>query len=270
MSARIWLGAMGWQEKDWVGPFYPVGTLAKAMLAQYGRSLSTVEVDSSFYGRPRATTVDEWRTAVNGSFRFSLKVPREVTHRRRFEDAGEPFTLFVERVRTLGDKLGAILLQCPPDFRPNDTNRSRLFTFLETHLPDDVRVALELRDAGWFDDALFELAREHRFAIVAAESDRFDVAEAADVLRRQQVHARFLYCRWMGDEPFEHYDRIRKDCSTSLASWVDILKDARAHVDDIFGYVSDDYAGHAPATVRDLLDRLGESAPPDISTPTLF
>src|ERR1700680_1303047 len=127
MSARGWLGAMGWQEKDWVGPFYPDGVSPKAMLAQYGRSLKTVEVDSTYYGRPRATTIDEWRAAVPDDFRFSLKVPSEVTHRRRFKDVNEVFSFFVERVRGLGPKLGAILVQCPPDFGPSAGNRSRLF-----------------------------------------------------------------------------------------------------------------------------------------------
>ncbi|MBV8170586.1 MAG: DUF72 domain-containing protein [Candidatus Eremiobacteraeota bacterium] len=270
MSARIRLGAMGWQEKDWIGPFYPRDTTPKAMLAQYARSLPTVEVDSSFYGRPRQTTVDEWAGAVPDDFRFALKVPREVTHRRRFEDAGEVFKLFVDRVRTLGVKLGPILLQCPPDFKPNASNRSRLFEFLEMQLPDDVCVALELRDAQWFDDALFALAREHRFAIVAAESERFDVASAADVVKRQLGNVDFLYVRWMGPEPFEHYDRVQVDRSAALAQWTTIIAQARSDVSEIFGYVSDDYAGHAPGTVRELLGRLGENAPPDITTPSLF
>ena len=135
MSARIWLGAMGWQEKDWVGPFYPVDTTPKDMLAQYGRSLSSVEVDSSFYGRPRATTVDEWNAAAPADFRFSLKVPREVTHKRRFKDVGEYFGFFVERVRSLGPKLGAILMQCPPDFGPSAGNRSSLFEFIDMYAP---------------------------------------------------------------------------------------------------------------------------------------
>jgi uncharacterized protein YecE (DUF72 family) len=270
MGARIWLGAMSWQEKDWVGSFYPAGTSPKAMLAQYGRSLSTLEVDSTYYGRPRASTIDEWARAVPDDFRFALKVPSEVTHRRRFRDAAEPFGFFVERVRGLGPKLGAILLQCPPDFRPSDSNRSRLFEFLETHLPDDVHVALELRDRGWFDDALFALARDKGFAIAAVESELFDVAFATEILERQRGGARFAYLRWMGAEPFEHYDKIQSDRSASLDAWSKVVARLRNDVDNIYGYVSDDYAGHAPATVKDLLSRLGEAPPADISSPRLF
>jgi uncharacterized protein YecE (DUF72 family) len=270
MGSRIWLGAMSWQEKDWVGPFYPAGTAPKAMLAQYGRSMLTVEVDATYYGRPRASTIEEWARAVPDNFRFALKVPSEVTHRRRFRDAAEPFKFFVERVRGLGGKLGAILMQCPPDFKPTASNRSRLYEFLEANLPGDVAVALELRDPDWFDDSLFALAREHSFAIAATESERFDVAFAADILERQRGGARFAYVRWMGAEPFEHYDRIQSDRSSSLDEWTKVIVKLREDVGEIYGYVSDDYAGHAPATVKDLLARLGEAPPADISSPRLF
>ena len=270
MSARVWLGAMSWQEKDWVGPFYPDGTAPKAMLAQYARALSTVEVDATYYGRPRASTIEEWARTVPPEFRFALKVPAEVTHRRRFRDAAEPFALFVQRVRGLGPKLGAILMQCPPDFKPTPANRERLFEFLQANLPPDINVALELRDAGWFDDALFALARAKHFAIAATESERFDVASAAEILERQKGGAHFAYLRWMSDVEFESFDRVRVDRSESLKAWVAIIARLREGVDDIFGYVSDDYAGHPPATVRTLLELLGEKAPADITTPRLF
>ena len=270
MSARLWLGAMSWQEKDWVGPFYPDGTAPKAMLAQYGRSLSTVEVDATYYGRPRASTIEDWARSVPPDFRCALKVPAEVTHRRRFRDAAEPFSFFVQRVRGLGPKLGAILMQCPPDFRATPANRDRLFEFLQSNLPPDVNVALELRDADWFDDALFSLAREKHFAIAATESERFDVASAADIIKRQKGCAHFAYLRLMSDIEFESFDRVRVDRTESLKAWDAIIAGLRDSVNDIFGYVSDDYAGHAPATVRTLLEMLGEKAPADITTPRLF
>lgn len=221
---------MGWQHKDWIGPFLPEGTKLPTCCANT-RALSTVEVDSTFYGRPRESTVDAWNADVPDGFQFALKVPREVTHRRRFRDLENVFTLFLERVRKLGPKLGAILLQCPPDFKPTPGNRDRLFTFLASSLPSDIRVALELRGD---DDALF------------------------------------AYLRWMGPMAFEHYDRVQADKSATLDAWTAIIDELRPHVDDIFGYVSDDYAGHAPATVRDLLHRLGESAPPELTTLRLF
>lgn len=270
MKARLWLGCMGWQQKDWTGSFYPAGTKTKDMLALYSRVLPTVEVDSTFYGRPRATTIESWLQATPGGFRFALKVPSEVTHRRRFREAEEAFSFFVERVRALGSKLGAVLLQCPPDFKATAANRTRLFSFLESHLPSDIKVALELRDPQWYDGELFALARAKRFALVAAESEYCSLDLAAKVLQEQGAALDFAYLRWMGSEYFEHYDRVQADKSASLDRWVQLIRGLGDGVSDVYGYVSDDYEGHSPATVRDLLQRLGEPAPAALLAPRLL
>lgn len=256
MNAQLQLGCMGWQEKDWVGPLYPEGTKTAGMLAAYSRILPSVEVDSTFYGRPRESTVKSWQEEVPDGFRFALKVPREVTHRRRFEDANEVFSLFVQRARQLGPKLGAILLQCPREFTPTPANRKRLFTFLDEQLPPDVNVALELRGENWYDGALFDAARSLGFALAAAESEYASLALAERILTEQGDAIPFAYLRWMGKAPFEHYDRVQVDRSESLDVWTRIIKAMRGNVQEIYGYVSDDYAGHSPATVRDLLSRL--------------
>jgi len=272
MTARLFLGCMGWQEKDWRGPFYPEATKPADMLASYANLLPTVEVDSTFYGRPRQATLDGWRAAVGPAFRFALKVPRMVSHFKRFRDADQVFSYFVERVRGLGPKLGAILIQCPPDFNATQANRERLFTFLESQLPPDIKVALELRDEAWYDDALISLAREERFALAATESEHASLALAKRILDAQGDALDFAYLRWMGKAELERYDRLQLDRSESLDAWASMIRELRSRVSEIYGYVSDDYAGHAPATVFDLLARLGEPvpAPQAAAAPRLF
>src|SRR5438132_2281156 len=214
------------------------------MLASYARELKTVEVDSTFYGRPRESSVQAWVEGVPDDFRFALKVPREVTHRRRFEDTGEYFSLFVDRARQLGPKLGAILIQCPREFKPTPANRTRLFRFLDEQLPPDVNVALELRGEAWFDDALFDATRSLGVALVAAESEFMSIELAEKVLAAQGDALGFAYIRWMGKTALEHYDRVQVDTSTSLEAWTRILKSLDGRVSNVFGYVSDDYSGH--------------------------
>jgi len=255
MAARLLFGSMGWQEKDWLGPFYPEGTKTEDMLALYSRSLPTVEVDSTFYGRPRETAVAAWAQAVPDDFRFALKVPREVTHRRHFEGAGEYFGLFIQRVRALGPKLGAILLQCGREFRPSQANRALLFEFMETQLPQGIRVALELRSAEWYDDALFDLARENGFALAATESEFSSIDLAERILHVQGDALDFAYLRFMGKEALERYNEVQLDVSASLDRWTKIIGELRERVSEIYGFVSDDYSGHAPATARDILAR---------------
>lgn len=261
MGAQLHFGCMGWQEKDWVGPLYPEGTKTADMLGLYAHKFNTVEVDSTFYGRPRETTVDAWRDCVPDEFRFALKVPREVTHRRRFQDASQVFTFFVDRARKLGPKLGAILLQCPREFAPTPQNRERLYAFLDEHLPLDENVVLELRHPGWFDDVLFRMARSQRFALAATEGPHSSLALAERIFAEQGGELDFAYARLMGTTSMEHYDRVQVDRGESLEAWTRLISEARNRVKNLYLYVSDDYAGFSPATVDDLLTRIGHPSP---------
>ena len=184
MSARLWFGTSGWTTKDWIGPFYPSGTKPADMLARYAASFTSVEVDATYYGIPRATSVEAWRARSPEGFRFSLKVPSTVTHERRFVNVDGYFAAFLERIRPLGDKIGAILIQCPPDFAPARESRAALFGFLETELRSDLAFALELRDPRWFDDALFAHARACGFTVAITEGSHSDLALSAKIVEQ--------------------------------------------------------------------------------------
>jgi len=233
---------------------------------------STVEVDSSYYATPAERTVEGWRRRAPEGFAFSLKAPSEVTHVRGFRDADGPFAEFVDRVRLLGPKVGAILIQCPPDYDPDPENREALYRFVRTQLPRDVRVALELRDPRWYDDALFALARECGFAVAVTEGVHSDLALAGaivDELERDPP-VDFAYLRWLGDRSLTRFDRPVRDCTKSLDVWERLIRSLRRGVRDIYGYANNHYQGHSPATVRAVLARLGEDVPPETTMPRLL
>lgn len=271
-DARLWLGAQGWLYKDWTGAFYPPGTDGLRMLPEYARVFPTVEVDSSYYATPPAKSVEGWRKRSPDGFRFSLKTPSEITHVRRFRDAEAPFAEFVDRVRLLGPKIGAILVQCPPDFDPSSDNRAAMVRFLRTQLPDDIPVALELRDPRWYDDALFALARELGTAVAVTEGAHASLALAATIVDelRRDPPAPFAYLRWLGDRSLARFDRVQIDRREALDVWARLIRTLRQGVRDIYGYVNNHYQGHSPATIRGVLDRLGEDVPPESVAPRLF
>jgi uncharacterized protein YecE (DUF72 family) len=128
-------------------------------------------------------------------------------------------------------------------------------------LPPDVNVALELRHTGWFDDALFEMARSQRFALAATEGPHSSLALAERILAEQRDELDFAYARLMGPTEFEHYDRVQADRSESLDVWARIIGEVRSRVRDVYVAVSDDYAGFSPATVDDLVARIGAAEP---------
>ena len=270
--ARLWFGGQGWLYKDWVGTFYPPGTDGRAMLSEYGRVFDSVEVDSSYYATPEAKTVEGWRKRSPEGFRFSLKVPSEVTHVRRFRDAEAPFEEFVDRVRLLRPKLGAILVQCPPDYDPSPENRDALFHFMGTQTPGDIQTALELRDERWYDDDLFALARENGFALAITEGVYASMELAGRIVEEtvRRPPADFTYIRWLGDRSLTKYDRVQVGRTSSLDGWERLIRALRRGVRDIYGYANNHYQGHSPATIRAIMRRLGEPEPPETTTPRLL
>src|SRR3954468_1618331 len=99
---NITIGTQGWNYAAWVGPFYPLGTRPPDFLATYAKAFRAVEVDSTFYAVPDVRAVRAWNERTPADFTFALKMPREVTHERRFRGAGDLVRDFLDRARELG------------------------------------------------------------------------------------------------------------------------------------------------------------------------
>src|SRR5438874_8364924 len=90
------IGCQSWGYDDWITQaggnyiFYPPGTKRNEMLSFYSRIFDTIEIDSTLYGVPAATTLEKWYRETPGDFVFSLKFPREITHDRRLAPGTVP------------------------------------------------------------------------------------------------------------------------------------------------------------------------------------
>jgi uncharacterized protein YecE (DUF72 family) len=248
MAGRIRIGTQGWNYDAWVGPFYPDGTRATDYLAVYARAFDTVEVDSTFYAIPSAKTVRSWAERTPERFTFALKLPQEITHERRLRDAENATALFFEHARELGAKLGPVLVQLGPDFPP--TELPALADFLPL-LPADVRVAVEFRQRGWIDDGVLALLAEHRIAL--ALSDGRWIPRKLMMSLATRPTADFVYVRWMGaNRDLVDYSRIQVDRTRELELWAAVLWPLAERGIDVYGYVNNHFAGHSPATAREL------------------
>ncbi|HEX5705687.1 MAG TPA: DUF72 domain-containing protein [Pyrinomonadaceae bacterium] len=281
--ANIYVGCQGWNYDDWVTPagasrvFYPRGTRAEGMLALYARAFHTVEVDSTFYAVPAASTVEGWRKRTPERFTFSLKLPQEITHRHalRGAHAARVFESFCENARLLGDKLAAVLVQLPPAFEAVPENLRALGEFLPL-LPRDLRFAFEFRDYGWFERGTTELLARYGASLALVEGpwvSRARVWELAEVLTETDAGARFVYVRWMGERDLVRFDAVQREREENLREWADLLKEISARGREVFAYFSNFYEGHAPASANRLKRLLGQTivAPEDLETqPSLF
>jgi uncharacterized protein YecE (DUF72 family) len=163
----LYVGTSGYSYKEWKGAFYPEKLPAKKMLAYYGEHFHTVEINYTFRRLPTEAILKTWSDAVAADFRFALKAPEWITHRKRLKDAGDMLANFLEMAARLKQRLGPILFQLPPNFKKD---APRLQEFLEL-LPTKHRAAFEFRHASWFDDEVFQLLRDHNVALCIADAD---------------------------------------------------------------------------------------------------
>jgi uncharacterized protein YecE (DUF72 family) len=170
MSVRLFAGASGFSYKPWKGPFYPADLPDAGMLGYYAARLPAVEINNTFYRMPKAKVLEDWAAQTPDGFRFVLKASRKITHIHRLKDVGEMLGYLFETADTLGAKLGPMLFQLPP-YMKKDLDRLRGFLNL---VPDGRRIALEFRNAGWFEDDVFDALRERDAALCLAETEPDD------------------------------------------------------------------------------------------------
>jgi len=251
--AAFHVGTQGWNYQAWLGGFYPEGTRPAEFLATYARAFDTVEVDSTFYAVPPSATVRGWYDRTPDEFVFALKLPQSVTHEARLRDDTSVTEIFFDRVRELGDKMGPVLVQLPPDLGPEEL--PALVEFLP-RLPDDVRVAVEFRQRGWLQAGILALLREHNVAVALVDGPWVPRRWMLELVQRPT--ADFHYVRWMGpNRNLVDHSRIQADRSRELALWADALAAMPDSVTDVFAYTSNYFAGHAPRSARDVQHALG-------------
>jgi uncharacterized protein YecE (DUF72 family) len=253
MSGRIRVGAQGWNYNAWVGPFFPLGTRPADFLTVYARAFDTVEVDSTFYAIPPVATLRSWADRVPAGFAFALKLPQEITHENRLRHSESLLTQFFDRARELGDKLGPVLVQLGPDFTPSEL--PALASFLPA-LPRDVSVAVEFRHRGWIHDGVLALLAEHNVALTL--TDGRWISRRTMLALAERPTADFTYIRWMGpNRDLVDYSRIQVDRSREVEAWARVMLGLAERVKVTWGYVNNHFAGHSPASARDIQSRLG-------------
>ena len=164
---RVEVGTSGYSYKEWKGKFYPEDLAAAEMLRFYASRLTTVEINNTFYRMPTDKLVLGWASEVPDGFTFAVKAPQRITHQKRLKDAKEVTETFLHVAGKLGDKMGPLIFQLPPNFKKDVP---RLDEFLSL-FPSDVRVAFEFRHESWFDGEVYDTLRTHRTALCGAESD---------------------------------------------------------------------------------------------------
>ena len=240
---NLHLGTMGWSYSFWKGVFYPNETLPKDFLAYYSTKFNTVEVDNTFYRIPNQQTVTTWKEQTPVAFTFSLKFPRVITHIKMLKVCERETSLFLERTAILGEKLGPLLLQFPPNFGVE--RLPDLADFLN-RLPKTHRYVVEVRDEKFLNEAFYSNLRANNVALAWVDGPFMPGVD--------EVTSDFLYVRWEGDRKKVNgtLGKIEADTKDSLRIWATRINPFLSRQMQVFGYFGKYYSGYPPSDVTSL------------------
>ena len=229
LQAEVRIGTSGWHYKHWIGSFYPPGTPASKMLAYYVERFDTVELNNSFYHLPKQPALESWRNSTPDGFCFAAKGSRFLTHMKKLKDPEQGLKRFFGAIDLLGEKLGPILFQLPPNW---ELDLERLKIFVEC-LPTEHRYAFEFRNATWSVPVAYDLLKRHNIA--------YCIFDLAGVQSPVEVTADIAYVRLHG--PGGRYQGSYSD--EALNGWAKRIRKWQRELKAIYVYFDNDQAGYA-------------------------
>jgi len=248
-------------------------------LAWYADHFPIVEVDSTFYRVPTRRMVHGWRDRTPAGFRFALKVPQTITHKKQLQDCAKDVEEFVAAIEPLGEKLSCALLQMGyfnrGQFPSLEAFREVLDPFLGDWPHATVPLAVETRNPRWVVPELTEVLRRHNTALTLTLQKW--MPRPAEILGRlDPVTGPLSYFRLIGNrEAIEKltptFNRIVVDKTEEMAECAMVIQDIARRV-PVVVFTNNHYAGFAPETARELHRLLGipELVAPPRPRTTLF
>jgi uncharacterized protein YecE (DUF72 family) len=246
----IRLGTSGYSFKDWVGPFYPLGTKPGEMLRFYAQHFSVVEVNSTYYRIPPPRTFARMAELTPATFEFMVKAPKSATHEReRFDEEAD---LFLESIAPLeaAGKMRGILLQFPMSFRFS----AEALGYLE-HVRDRSgtrELFAEFRHDSWDRDDTFAFLKDHAIGYCVVDEPRLEglmppvvrVTTPTGYVRFHGRNARTWWARGLGDRYDYSYSR------DELSQWRDKIRELVTRTERTYVFFNNCHAGQAVAGAR--------------------
>lgn len=263
----IYVGTCGYAYKDWIGPFYPPRTRPDEMLPFYARSFSAVEIDTSYYGIPKPSTIASMDARTPRAFRFTFKAPQSVTHASdasgRIHPEGGQLREVLEPLRASG-KLACVLAQFANGFKPGARNEAYVRRVIETFEP--IPVAVEFRHRDWQNGETLAMLREANASYVNVDLPELEglphsSSDATGPVGYVRFHGRNAAQWWTGDNVTRYaYSYTGEE----LVPWSDRVAEIEAQVEATYVFFNNHARGsaakNAGAFEALLEERFGERA----------
>jgi uncharacterized protein YecE (DUF72 family) len=264
----IRIGPAGWSYKDWEGIVYPQkpGKLFDP-LEYLAKFFNTIEINSSFYRPPTASTTKSWvkRVAGNKEFAFTAKLHRVFTHDRGKATA-EDEKAFREGMDVIAraGKLGSVLLQFPWSFKNTGDERVYLAKLLERFA--EYPLVVEVRHTSWNNEEVYEWLEERGVGICNIDQPVFAKSIRPAAVTTSQVgyvrlHGR-NYQNWFRDKAprDERYNYLYS--VDELDPWLDRIKEVSKHTRETYVITNNHFRGQAVVNAVEIKAALEEERVP--------
>ena len=293
-ESSLRIGTSGWHYPSgrgtWNGIFYPASRGRRRdfdELAFYAEHFDTVEVNTTFYGQPRADVCRGWAERTPSGFEFSVKLYQKFTHPTMFKarlartiDAGAdeddalldalaaPNIADLDEFRrgidplAEGGKLGALLAQFPPSFKNTPPSREYLAALLRSFA--GYRVAVEIRHKSWTDAIGDTLSLLNGFGAAWVQIDepkfRFSIRQNylpnVEAFYYMRLHGRNAKQWWKHDQAEDRYDYLY--AAGELDEFVETADATRRLVRKMYLYTNNHFSAKSVANAAMIRSRLGE------------
>jgi uncharacterized protein YecE (DUF72 family) len=221
------IGCSGWYYEHWRRLYYPKGLPKPEWLEFYARQFDTVELNNSFYKLPSEKAFTNWRESTPDSFIFAVKVSRFITHIKRLANLGSAVESFLSRAGLLGEKLGPLLYQLPPNMKRND----ELLQHFLSSLPREYQHVVEFRHESWIDDVVFDILREHSVGLCVFDMPDlgYPLIATSDFTYIRLHGSEGLYCSCYSDRELSQWaQRIARLSKDVKVGYIYFNNDAEA------------------------------------------
>lgn len=253
----IRVGTSGFSYPDWVGPFYPPGTRAAAMLELYAQRFSALEVNFTYYRLPARGQLASMAARCGGRVTFAVKAWQGMTHTG--EAVGRDYQAFRSAVGPLAESgiLGAVLLQFPGSLRAGREGRGRVLAIAGLLRP--LPVVAEFRHRSWVREETFRWLEQERVGFCCVDEPRLPglpppAAAATAAVAYVRFHGRNAEKWHRHEAAHERYDW--RYSRAELEGWVPRLRELDARAALTLAFMNNHYQGkavEAAALLRELV-----------------
>jgi uncharacterized protein YecE (DUF72 family) len=267
------IGTSGWNyptgRGTWNGIFYPLPEDREPgfdELRFYSERFNTVEVNSTFYGQPRANVTLAWARRTPPDFEFAVKMFQKFTHPNLSIDPGAITQADVDAFRggvdplAAAGKLGPLLIQFPSSFQRSQEAVDYLAKLLRAFA--GYRLAVELRHRSWSDSpSTVALLDEQKAAWVQIDEPKFSSSIQQDLVGG---HADFYYLRLHGRNATQWWDHAESEdrynyfySKEELEPFAEVVKEVSRLVKKAYLFLNNHFSAQSVAnavTLKRMLD----------------